>query len=286
MSYKVYSCPNCDFQLPREQPIISYGIIGVKVTVPEITQDQLFQLLNSPVLYKNSQTTEGIQTMENRVKFLLVRRRSSLGLSSIVRGKYNNTNLYSIIKLIRQLTQEDLEKLQNMEFYDLWRDVCGVVQHKPFTKSYEKFKKLFDTKEPINIKYYLNRYKPLYKTQEWGIPKGRKTRDETPLECACREFMEETGINSDSFRVLDSICPKTEEFKASDGKIYRHVYFTCLITGNNIEGEVDTREIGDKKWVDLPEALSLVRHDKYDRAHIITTTYCTIANTLYKEGIR
>ena len=38
-----------------------------------------------------------------------------------------------------------------------------------------------------------------YNYPEWGFPKGRKNENETNLDCAKREFIEETGLSNDDF---------------------------------------------------------------------------------------
>jgi 8-oxo-dGTP pyrophosphatase MutT (NUDIX family) len=43
----------------------------------------------------------------------------------------------------------------------------------------------------------LNNLNINYEHPEWEFPKGRKNKDESDIECALREFEEETGINRD-----------------------------------------------------------------------------------------
>ena len=42
---------------------------------------------------------------------------------------------------------------------------------------------------------------------EWGFPKGRRNFNETDLNCALREFNEETGINMKSIKLLEKLVP-------------------------------------------------------------------------------
>ena len=41
-------------------------------------------------------------------------------------------------------------------------------------------------------------------TPEWGFPKGRRTPYETDLQCAVREFQEETGLHPYEFSILQN----------------------------------------------------------------------------------
>ena len=47
--------------------------------------------------------------------------------------------------------------------------------------------------------------KPIYKTPEWGFPKGRRNLYEKDLNCALREFSEETGYSSKSINLIESL---------------------------------------------------------------------------------
>jgi putative (di)nucleoside polyphosphate hydrolase len=50
-------------------------------------------------------------------------------------------------------------------------------------------------------------------TSHWDIPKGLQDADETPLESACRELMEETGLafEQSSFRDLGSFAYRRDK---------------------------------------------------------------------------
>ena len=55
----------------------------------------------------------------------------------------------------------------------------------------------------------------------WEFPGGKVESDETPIDAACREFMEEVGVD----------CPKVEEFKIithsyDDRSVLLNVFYT------------------------------------------------------------
>ena len=61
--------------------------------------------------------------------------------------------------------------------------------------------------------------------------KGRKNKKitETDLQCAMREFKEETGISSDKYTIINNIEPLTEIFTGTDGALYKYVYFIAFL---------------------------------------------------------
>ena len=60
---------------------------------------------------------------------------------------------------------------------------------------------------------------------EWEFPKGRRNYKEKDLECALREFEEETGILSSKLSVIENVLPFEEIFIGSNHKSYKHKYF-------------------------------------------------------------
>ena len=57
---------------------------------------------------------------------------------------------------------------------------------------------------------------------EWGFPKGRRNYKEKDLECALREFEEETGIQKSSLTIIKNLNPFEEIFTGSNLKSYKH----------------------------------------------------------------
>jgi NTP pyrophosphohydrolases including oxidative damage repair enzymes len=95
----------------------------------------------------------------------------------------------------------------------------------------------------------------------WGFPKGHIEPNETEHAAALREIAEETGLLAleiiSGFReeaVYEAIS-KRGQFKGQ--RIEKHsIYF--LMETRQAKITVDNDEIGDYKWLELNEALSLV----------------------------
>lgn len=64
-----------------------------------------------------------------------------------------------------------------------------------------------------------------YTIPEWGLPKGKRQNKETDLQCAIREFNEETGINANNLRIYKNVIPLEETYRSNNGIEYKHTYF-------------------------------------------------------------
>jgi hypothetical protein len=69
---------------------------------------------------------------------------------------------------------------------------------------------------------------------EWGFPKGRRNFQETDLNCAIREFEEETGFKRDTMTLIQNVLPFEEIFTGSNYKssqkhfVEVHMWWSCL----------------------------------------------------------
>ena len=61
----------------------------------------------------------------------------------------------------------------------------------------------------------------------WEIPKGRKKKSETHIDCAVREFEEETGFGINNYTILFDAEP-TQEIYISMGIRYIHNYYLAF----------------------------------------------------------
>jgi 8-oxo-dGTP pyrophosphatase MutT (NUDIX family) len=109
---------------------------------------------------------------------------------------------------------------------------------------------------------------------EWGFPKGRRIRCETDLECAIREFNEETNVPRDAYTILKDIRLE-ETFVGLNGIRYRHVYFVALLTAPdqvNVHQKMtymQRREISAIGWKTFPECRGYVRPHHVERETMI-----------------
>ena len=85
----------------------------------------------------------------------------------------------------------------------------------------------------------------------WGLPKGAVSDGETSEQAALREVLEETGLEAEIVRPLDTI---EYFFRAGDTLIRKRVDFYLM---RYVSGELTPQlsEVDDVEWVELSEAI-------------------------------
>ena len=89
----------------------------------------------------------------------------------------------------------------------------------------------------------------------WSFPKGHVEGNETELETARREIMEETGVDvilDPTFRETVSYSPKRDTQKIV-------VYF--LAKAKNVDYVPQVEEISDIRWVDIVYATNILTYE-------------------------
>jgi 8-oxo-dGTP pyrophosphatase MutT (NUDIX family) len=91
----------------------------------------------------------------------------------------------------------------------------------------------------------------------WGLPKGAVSAGETPQQAAIREVLEETGLEAEIVRPLDTI---EYFFRAGDTLIHKRVDFYLM---RYVAGELKPQltEVDDVEWVELNAALGRASFD-------------------------
>ena len=86
----------------------------------------------------------------------------------------------------------------------------------------------------------------------WGLPKGAVSEGETSEQAALREVLEETGLQAEIIKPLDTI---EYFFRAGDTLIRKRVDFYLM---RYLAGELTPQlsEVDDVEWVELSEAIA------------------------------
>jgi len=174
------------------------------------------------------------------LQFLMIRRKDSFGYIDIIRGKYSLLNLEQIQNSFDEMSLEEKQRVLDEDFESLWKKMWGIeTTQAAYRNEQTNSSKKFDIlKQGIRVPGSLEECYTLYdfihnsKTNwdetEWEFPKGRKNGQEKDIECAMREFEEETGISRHSISVIENVMPFEENFMGSNHKIYKHKYFLAL----------------------------------------------------------
>ena len=210
-------------------------------------------------------------------EYLLIRRKHTLGFIDFIRGKYSVYNRYYISNMIFQMTNDEKEMLKTMSFDDIWFNIwekpANFSHYKnEETVSKEKFNQL---KHGINGEYTLtdlvNTCLSVWTEPEWGFPKGRRNYNETDLDCAIREFNEESGFQLSKMNVVNNILPFEENFCGSNYKMYKHKYYLTYMdyeSSNKIASL--SNEISDIKWKPYTECYTSIRPYNLEKKRMLS----------------
>jgi 8-oxo-dGTP pyrophosphatase MutT (NUDIX family) len=275
-------------------PIISIGIICIKLKIDnldlnsiitfskKIQNNYLFstdEILKLKYFKKElSSITE--HNFHTYIDYLLIRRKNSLNYVEFLRGKYDIYNLDYLIKSFNLITIEEKELIKNNDFTYLWNNLWGTssnIDNSEYKESMDKFNLLKNgfilKKNEINIyislEKIMNNKTYNYYEPEWGFPKGRRNSKEKNIECAKREFEEETNIKDNEINVIN-MTPLEETYIASNGLKYKHIYYISQIKDNNKEILLNENlEISDIKWFNLNNGLNIIREYNIEKKNTL-----------------
>lgn len=324
-----YNCGNTGHEYKKcMEPIISFGIIDVKIIIDGDKKDLInkygkdnsemiiyskkyshvkyinninsrYNVDNKNILLMNNENLKKILFYKDKILFLLVSRKFSLGFIEFIKGRYNLYEIMGIVKLFKQMYKNEIDLIKDNDYDSLLYIFLNKNENKEtflkkiYTDKHKteyldakfKFNILKNNTECVmlNIDFLVNNIKPKWRIPEWGFPKGRKSHiNESNLICAKREFQEESGYNAADYQVLNMIEPIEELLIGTNGIKYKHVYYLALDDshGDLKDNNYDNYEIGSIKWFTYDEAISVIRPHHNEKKQILTKIYLFILNFL------
>jgi 8-oxo-dGTP pyrophosphatase MutT (NUDIX family) len=301
MNYKNIYCGNCGKKghIYRNcyKPIISLGIICVKYDNENINDiikncKKRGKIFNRYTISDILSNKSMINLIKSKIKFLMVCRKHSLGYIELIRGNYNFENDNDIIyvkKMFKLMTKKEIDIIKERDFDKLWNDLWVLenrsnLHKREYIQSKIKFEKLIVGIHNINLDTFINSGSKWYEP-EWEFPKGRRNIKESDINCAIREFEEETNFKTEEYQVLD-LNPISEIFMGNNGINYKHTYFFAQSLTNNLPNINDDNmfqhiEISDIKWLSFDEALMKIRDYNIERKDILNKIFNLIYYYLY-----
>ena len=125
--------------------------------------------------------------------------------------------------------------------------------------------------EIVTLQMIVDKSRTSWSETEWEFPKGRRNNREKDLECALREFEEETGIPGDNICVVQNILPFEETFIGTNHKSYKHKYF--LAHTNEMNDEMlnyQKTEVSKIEWKSFQKCLENIRPYNLEKKQLIT----------------
>ena len=240
---------------------------------------------------KNPITSVGIiifnNDNQNNLNYLMIRRKDSLGYVDFMRGKYPLLNKEYLLNIINEMTNKEKNKLKKYNFDYLWNDLWGDYvgnQYKNEEKvSKDKFYILKNTVVSKDISYSLdsliNESNTNWEEPEWGFAKGRRNYQEKDLNCALREFEEETGIDKNKIKLVQNLLPFEEIFTGSNFKSYKHKYYVAYMEkDDNISFNFQKSEVSKVNWFNLNECINNIRSYNLEKINIINNVNYILKN--------
>ena len=212
-----------------------------------------------------------IPTDPVNVNVLMVRRKDSMSYMEFIRGKYDTHNSEYVKRMLINMTKQEQQNILKESFETLWTRLWGNSRDKD---SYE-FNMAFNKFKALNIKKLIQEAPSKFEEPEWGFPKGRRARGETDMECAIREFYEETNIPREAYEILENFT-LTESFTATNDVKYKHKYFVALLKNSRIFDirqkltAMQKREISSIEWKSLTESKNITRPHYIERKKMLT----------------
>ena len=230
--------------------------------------------------YKHPITSVGLisfRMFNNKLQYLMIRRKHSLGFVEFMRGKYPLYNYNYLLNIFNEMSVYEKEKIRNSSFDELWNYLWGEnvgIQYRGEEKtSREKYESLIigiETKESYNLELLINNSEMAWIEPEWGFPKGRRNFQEKDLNCALREFEEETGYLKSNVKLVQNIIPYEEIFTGSNMKSYKHKYFLGFIDPSiKTTNTFQETEVSEVKWLNYTECIEKIRPYNLEKINIL-----------------
>jgi 8-oxo-dGTP pyrophosphatase MutT (NUDIX family) len=215
------------------------------------------------------------------IQYLMIRRKDSFGYIDFVRGKYTPQNIEQVQNIFNEMSVFEREQILANDFAYLWKEMWGEANNGTQFKSEEiisqkKFELLkngiiLENGEKITLIDIVNKCSTNWKETEWEFPKGRRNHQEKELDCALREFEEETGYKSCNLKVIENLLPFEEIFIGSNNKSYKHKYFIAFTDRLiDLPSNYQITEVSKLEWKTIEECLESIRPYHLEKRQLIT----------------
>ena len=227
---------------------------------------------------------------DSKLEYLMIRRKDSFGYIDFIRGKYSPHNIGQIQTIINEMSVFEKEQILTNSFEQLWRtmwgDSLGIQYRSEESAAAKKFELIksginsninssinngiSDTTK-ITLQDMVNNSTTSWQETEWEFPKGRRNYQEKDLDCALREFQEETGYPSSKLDIIENVLPYEEIFIGSNHKSYKHKYYLAYMSESPMNDMplYQPGEVSKMEWKSLDNCLNSIRPYNIDKIKLI-----------------
>ena len=253
------------------------------------------------ILYKRDDTDKDV------LKYCLICRRHTYAYGDFIQGKYQLEDKERIYKIFQCMTRAEKELIHTTRsFALLWQNYWQTPPAPPVknwhnsrdlkmaTHKHDMLVKGYDIFVPMTVGVKVPIHLDLatilcdtavwaQPTPEWGFPKGKKNKDETPLMCAQRELAEETNLDAATLDFCDPSTTFVEMFLGTNGVKYEHVYYLAKCRDNttthlhyNPHNVNQTMEISDIGWFSYEECLQMFRDRDGAKKNVLAQVHSSL----------
>jgi 8-oxo-dGTP pyrophosphatase MutT (NUDIX family) len=216
----------------------------------------------------------------NQNEYFMIRRKDTLGYIDFIRGKYNLSDVPYIEKLIGQMSNYEKQSILEFGFDALWDRLWGDYISVQYRYEADKAKRKFDaimggieyTDGMVYLTDLVKRSETDWSETEWGFPKGRRNYCEKDIDCAIREFEEESGYFRTNLQISVNLLPFEENFIGSNYKSYKHKYYLSYmnVDSGNVSPTFQKSEVSKTAWKSLEECIKCIRPYNIEKIKLIT----------------
>ena len=200
----------------------------------------------------------------------LVERKDTIAFISIVQGTFAGCK--ALTELVKELTCNERLNLLHLSFDELWKIAGSARKNKIYCE--RKFQSVLP-----QLKILFPIIPCQYNEANYIMPKGRLKYNESTIDCAVREFSEETGYPKKDIQVLYNYPFFVDDFIGSDNKTYRNIFYIATIKENAKllyklgQNAAQSKEVGNMGWFTLSESMDLIRDNQKKRILIESCDY-------------
>jgi len=219
------------------------------------------------------------------IQFLMLRRKDTFGFIDLIRGKYSPHNIIQLQNIIDEMSTDEKQRILVQSFDQLWDGMwgeiaCGTNQYRSeevmSRKKFELIKEgIYIDGETVTLQNIVSKSPTKWTETEWEFPKGRRVQKEKDLECALREFEEETGLPKSLLTIVENVMPFEEIYIGSNHKSYKHKYFLAFMSNEyNIHTthlkNFQITEVSKLEWKTVDKCLEDIRPYNLEKKELIS----------------
>ena len=246
----------------------SYGVILVRnVADPYKSRDQIFN--------------------HTRLEALLVKGRCSYEFLEFVAANKAKKSLHVYKTLLSQMYVHELTCIMSLNFDFMWYHAwLGTNKNKDmYLHQKLRFIEYWMEDGGKILISLIKSITPITKNMRIEFPKGRmKNREETELECACREVKEETGIDSSKYTIIPELVKVVTFIQLNVRYIYK--YFVGIMKviepiKLNFNDILQISEISDIQWMAFDQIRKIDKRRRLER--IISPIFEYLSSSLSRN---